>query len=101
MEQHEKNIVMVLFFICVIVLTILPILSITVDRLITIKKETQASTVRTHTYLKYIDADYPYSQIKYYYDTTTKVMYIGNKDDTLTVMLDENGKPLLYSEKEK
>lgn len=97
MEQHEENIVMLLFFVCVIVLTILPILSITVNN----QKETQASTVRTHTYLKYIDADYPYSQIKYYYDTTTKVMYMGNKDNTLTVMLDENGKPLLYSEKEK
>lgn len=75
MEQHEKNIVMVSFFICVIVLVILSILSIIASN----QKETQASTVRTHTYLKYIDADYSYSQIKYYYDTTTKVMYMETK----------------------
>lgn len=97
MEQHEKNIVMVLFFVCVIVLTILPILSITVNN----QRKIQASTMRIHTYLKYIDTDYQYSQIKYYYDTTTKVMYMRNKDNTLTVMVDENGKPLLYSEEEK
>lgn len=65
----------------------------------TLSSASTLSDLENINYLKYITTDRAFSEthLTYYYDIKTKVMYVSANKNSLTVMLDAEGKPILYN----
>lgn len=92
----DKGVSLVSLIITIVVIMVLTCVIIFQEH--TLSDASVLGNLENINYLKYITTDRTFSKthLTYYYDIKTKVMYVSTNKNSLTVMLDAEGKPILY-----